>query len=183
MTQTSTRSKSHATSRSTATKAAGAGKTDAISLLKADHRQVEEWFGQFQKSHSADKKAQLAEQICKALKVHTQIEEEIFYPNFLAATANKELHHEAEVEHDAAKTLIAQIEDTPADDEYFDSRVKVLSEMIKHHVKEEEKSDGMFAEARDADMNLEDLGAQLKRRKDELMGDNVDDSAQIKFNG
>jgi hemerythrin superfamily protein len=185
MTQTSTRSKSNTSSRSAAAKATSAGKTDAISLLKADHRQVEEWFEQFEKSRSSEKKEQLAQQICQALKVHTQIEEEIFYPAFLGATANKDLHHEAEIEHEAAKTLIAQIEETPADDEYFASRVKVLSEMIKHHVKEEEKSDGMFAEARDADMDLDDLGEQLKSRKDELMGgeEGEDDSAEDKFNG
>src|ERR1700742_3775514 len=72
---------------------------DAIGLLKADHRQVETWFEQFESSRSADKKKKLAQQICQALTVHTKIEEEIFYPAFLEATEEKDIHHEAEVEH------------------------------------------------------------------------------------
>jgi hypothetical protein len=81
------------------------------------------------------------------------------------------LHHEAEIEHDGAKNLIAQIEESSPDDEYFDSKVKVLSEMIKHHVKEEEQTGGMFAEARDSDMDLGALGEQLAAKKAELEGE------------
>lgn len=142
---------------------------DAISLLKADHREVEDWFEQFEKSRSDEKKADLARKICMALKVHTMIEEEIFYPAFLEATDEEDIHHEAEVEHDGAKKLIAEIESGGPNDEYFDARVSVLSEMIKHHVKEEEASDGMFAKARKADMDLVSLGEQLKARKEQLM--------------
>ena len=141
---------------------------DAISLLKADHRQVEKWFAEFEKTTAARKKGTLAEQICNALKVHTTIEEEIFYPAFLAATDDKDLHHEAQVEHKGAKRLIAEIESSSPDDEYFKSKVTVLSEMIKHHVKEEEQPGGMFAEARKSDMDLEDLGARMKARKAQL---------------
>lgn len=141
---------------------------DAIALLKADHRQVEKWFAQFEKTRAAGKKGTLAEQICNALKVHTTIEEEIFYPAFLAATGDKDLHHEAEVEHGGAKKLIAEIEASSSGDEYFDAKVTVLSEMIKHHVKEEEQPGGMFAEARKSDMDLEDLGARMKARKAQL---------------
>lgn len=143
---------------------------DAIALLKADHREVEGWFEQFEKTRSDDRKQELATKICNALTVHTTIEEEIFYPAFLAATEDKDLHHEAEVEHDGAKKLIAQIEASGPDDDYYDAKVKVLSEMIKHHVKEEEQRDGMFAEAKKSDMDLQALGAQMKARKDELMG-------------
>ena len=141
---------------------------DAIALLKADHRQVEKWFAEFEKTRAAGKKGTLAEQICNALKVHTTIEEEIFYPAFLAATGDKDLHHEAQVEHKGAKRLIAEIEASSSDDEYFKSKVTVLSEMIKHHVKEEEKPGGMFAEARKSDMDLDDLGARMKLRKAQL---------------
>ncbi len=144
---------------------------DAIALLKADHRQVEDWFEQFEKARSGDRKLELATKICKALTVHTRIEEEIFYPAFLEATEDKGLHHEAEIEHDAAKALIKQIEATSPDDEYYDAKVKVLSEMIKHHVKEEEQPGGMFAEARDSDMDLEALGERMKNRKLELQGE------------
>jgi hypothetical protein len=148
--------------------------SDAIALLKADHRQVEEWFAQFEKARSDDRKLELATNICNALKVHTRIEEEIFYPAFLAATGDQDLHHEAEVEHDGAKHLIAQIEDMSPDDEYYGARVKVLSEMIKHHVKEEEQPGGMFAEARNSDMDLGALGQQMATRKEELAGELAD---------
>jgi hemerythrin superfamily protein len=143
---------------------------DAIALLKADHRQAEQWFEEFKSSRSDSKKSQLAQKICQALTVHTSIEAEIFYPAFLEATQEEDIHHEAEVEHDGAKQLIAQIEGSSPQDDYFDAKVNVLSEMIKHHVREEEKRDGMFAKARQSDMDLEALGEQLALRKTELMG-------------
>jgi hemerythrin superfamily protein len=142
---------------------------DAIGLLKADHRQVEQWFEAFEKTKSDAKKQDLATRICKALTVHTTIEEEIFYPAFLQSTEDKDIHHEAEIEHAGAKNLIAQIEASGPDDDYYDSKVKVLSEMIKHHVKEEEQRGGMFAEARQSDMDLIALGVQMATRKKELM--------------
>lgn len=148
------------------------GKTrgsDAIAILKADHRQVEDWFEQFEKARAAGRKRDLADRICAALKVHTAIEEEIFYPAFLESTQEEDLHHEAIVEHDGARKLIAEIEATDADDEYFGARVSVLSEMIKHHVHEEEMRDGLFAKARQSDMDLDALGEQLASRKAELM--------------
>jgi hemerythrin superfamily protein len=155
-------SRSQASSRSS--------RQDAISLLKADHRQVEEWFDQFEKTRADDRKRDLAGRICAALKAHTTIEEEIFYPAFLEATGDTEIHHEAEVEHEGAKRLIAEIEASGPDDEYYDARVSVLKEMIRHHVQEEEKRDGMFAKARSADMDLESLGQRLLERKQEVMG-------------
>ena len=141
---------------------------DAISLLKADHRQVEEWFSEFEGARSASKKQQLASKICEALTIHTTIEEEIFYPAFLQATEDKDIHHEAVVEHDGAKKLIAQIQSMSPEDDYFDAKVTVLSEMIKHHVKEEEKPGGMFAEAKKSEMDLAALGEELLARKREL---------------
>jgi hemerythrin superfamily protein len=147
---------------------------DAVALLKADHRQVEQWFEQFEKARDNDRKLKLATNICNALRVHTTIEEELFYPAFLEATQDKDLHHEAEIEHDGAKNLISQIEASTPDDEYYDSKVKVLSEMIKHHVKEEEQSGGMFAEARDSDMDLQAIGEQMAVRKAELEAEKDD---------
>ena len=143
---------------------------DAIALLKADHRQVEGWFEQFKKSRVQGKKAELAESICQALRIHTQIEEEIFYPAFLEAAGDEDMHHEAEIEHAGTKNLISEIEQAGPDDEYFDARVKVLAEMIRHHVNEEEKRDGMFTKARQADMPLEEIGERLEERKAELQG-------------
>jgi hemerythrin superfamily protein len=142
-------------------------RTDAIALLKADHRQVEEWFSQFEKA-TKSRKQQLARHICDALTVHTAIEEEIFYPSFLDATEDRNTHHEAVVEHAGAKKLIAEIQGMSAGDDYFDAKVTVLSEMIKHHVKEEEQPGGMFAEAKKSKMDLDALGEELMARKKEL---------------
>jgi hemerythrin superfamily protein len=142
---------------------------DAISLLKADHRQVSEWFSQFEKTNSASKKQRLATSICEALIAHTTIEEEIFYPAFLEATQDEDMHHEAIVEHAGAKQLIAQIQGMSPADDYFDAKVTVLSEMIKHHVKEEEQPGGMFAEARKSRMDLVAIGKQIQVRKKELL--------------
>jgi hemerythrin superfamily protein len=141
---------------------------DAIALLKADHRQVEDWFSQFDKTGSKSRKQQLAARICEALTIHTTIEEEIFYPAFIEATGDKDTHHEAVVEHAGAKKLIADIQRLSSGDDYFDAKVTVLSEMIKHHVKEEEQPGGMFAEARKSEMDLVTLGQQLQARKKEL---------------
>ncbi len=96
------------------------------------------------------------------------MEEEIFYPAFLKATGDKDLHHEAVVEHNGAKQLIAEIRRMSSGDDYFDAKVTVLSEMIKHHVKEEEQPGGMFAEARKSAMDLHALGEQLLARKKQL---------------
>jgi hypothetical protein len=147
------------------------GGTDAISLLKSDHREVEDLFEQFEKARSEDRKGELAQQICTALKAHTTIEEEIFYPAFLEATQETDIHHEAEVEHEGAKRLVSEIESMSPSDEYLDAKVSVLSEMIKHHVKEEEQRGGMFAKARQSDMDLDQLGQQLQQRKSEIMGE------------
>lgn len=151
-----------------AVRAGRASSTDAIAVLKADHRQVQQWFVQFARSRSAERKAELAARICHALRVHATIEEEIFYPSYLEATADDDLHHAAEVEHDGARHLIEQIEAAGPADGYFDARIKVLAAMIAHHVKEEEKRDGMFAKARRSGMDLELLGAQMSERKQEL---------------
>ena len=154
-----------------AKKSSSTGAKDAIALLKADHREVEDMFEQFEKARNQDRKQELAAKICSALKIHTAIEEEIFYPAYLEATDDTETHHEAEIEHAGAKKLIAEIEAGAADEDYFAAQVKVLSEMIKHHVKEEEGPGGMFSGARDSDMDLEQLGEQLAARKAELEGE------------
>ena len=141
---------------------------DATALLKADHREVEGLFKSFERADAAAEKLSLAKKICKALKVHAQIEEEIFYPAFIEATDEQDLHDEALVEHEGAKKLIAEIESGSPGDELFDAKVTVLSEMIKHHVQEEEQRGGMFSKARSAKMDLEALGAKLAARKQEL---------------
>lgn len=155
--------------RAKSTKSANGGGTDAISLLKADHREVEKWFEEFEKARTSARKEDLARKICTALTTHAAIEEEIFYPAFLEATDETEIHHEAEVEHEGAKRMIADIESAGPGDDYLDARVTVLAEMVKHHVKEEEKRGGMFSKAREADMDLMALGEKLQERKAEIM--------------
>ena len=163
-----------ATRKRTASKARSSSRgrsrpRDAVALLKADHRQVEGWFAEFEDTTRASRKAKLAAQICQALRAHMSVEEEIFYPAFLKQAEEEDIHHEAVVEHAGAKSLIDQIESGSPDDDYYDAKVKVLSEMIKHHVKEEEQPGGMFAKARQADMDLVALGEKMATRKAELL--------------
>jgi hemerythrin superfamily protein len=142
--------------------------TDATHILAADHRTVEGLFEEFEKATSSDRKAKLAAQICTELKIHAQIEEEVFYPA-LRGKIDDDLLNEAYVEHDGAKVLINDIEASGPEDEFFDAKVTVLSEEIKHHVKEEEKQqDNMFQQARAADVDLEALGEQMLARKEQL---------------
>jgi hypothetical protein len=141
--------------------------TDAIALLKADHRKVEELFEKFESARSGSKQ-KIAEQICNELKIHTTIEEEIFYPA-LKGKIEEHTLNEAFVEHDGAKVLVNDILGSSPDDDFYDAKVKVLSEEIKHHVREEEKAkEGMFAQAREADVDLVALRDQLMARKEEL---------------
>ena len=142
---------------------------DAIAMLKADHRKVEDIFAAFEKATSKSRKQALAEQACLELKVHTVIEEEVFYPA-CRGKIEEDLLNEAYVEHDSAKLLINEIEAGGPDEEFYDAKVKVLSEMIEHHVEEEEmRSEGMFSQARAADVDLEALGERMAARKAELL--------------
>jgi hypothetical protein len=141
---------------------------DAIVLLKNDHRTVEELFEQFEKAKGDGRKQKLALEICKELTIHTMLEEEIFYPA-CEGKVEEDLLKESFVEHDAAKVLIAEIEAGEPSDDFFDSKVKVLKEEIEHHVEEEERpKKGLFAQAREADLDMKALGDQLMRRKEQL---------------
>lgn len=165
-----TRARPKTGSRSTRQSSATAKKTaDAIALLKADHREVDAMFKAFEKTDDDAKKQELANNICLALTVHAQIEEEIFYPAAYEALDEDgdDLLDEAEVEHASCKALIAEIEAMSVGEPLFDAKVKVLGEYIKHHVEEEESE--LFPECRDAKMDLKALGEQLAMRKQELM--------------
>lgn len=145
-----------------------ANDTDATHVLAADHRAVEALFEEFENARGTDRKAKIAETICTELKIHAQIEEEVFYPA-LKGKIDDALLKEAYVEHDGAKLLINDILASGSADKYFEAKVTVLSEEIKHHVKEEEKQhDNMFQQARAADIDLDALGEQLLKRKEEL---------------
>lgn len=146
-----------------------ADKQDAIALLKSDHRKVEDLFEQFESAKGDGKKQKIAMEICMELTVHAKIEEEIFYPA-CEGKIDDDLLKEAYVEHDGAKVLIAEIETGEPSDEFYDAKVKVLSEQIEHHVGEEEqRMEGMFSQARHAGLDMDALGDQLRARKAELI--------------
>ncbi len=140
---------------------------DAIALLKADHEAVSHLFAEYEKTHSVANKKALVAEICTALSVHAQIEEEIFYPAVKAALKDKLLVPEATVEHVGVKGLIAQLEGIEPDGEMYDAKVKVLSEYVKHHVKEEHNE--MFPKAKASSLDLAELGARMAARKVDLL--------------
>ena len=141
---------------------------DPIAMLRSDHRKVEELFSSFDKASSPQEKARLTEEICTELMIHTLLEEELFYPA-CKGHMEERLLAEAQVEHDGAKMLIIELQSGSPDDPYYDAKVKVLSEDIKHHVAEEEKpSSGIFAKAKQANVTTADLAKQMGDRKREL---------------
>lgn len=166
----STASKKKSPNRSSASKKKSSSSrqpADAIALLKSDHQKVTALFEQFEKTRSDDRKSALAQQICQELTVHAQIEEEIFYPAAREVLRDEDLLDEATVEHQGAKDLIAQIESSRPGADLFDAKVTVLSEYIKHHVKEEQNE--LFPKVRKTKLDLKMVGEQLQARKMELM--------------
>ena len=141
---------------------------EATALLRADHKLVDSLFAQYESTKSVTKKKALVAQICQELTVHAQIEEEIFYPQVQDALNDHELVPEAVVEHATLKDLIAQIEDAEPDGEMYDAKVKVLSEYVKHHVKEEQNE--IFPKVRKTELDLKAIGEELAERKEELLG-------------
>lgn len=151
------------------TSSVSASKDNAIKILMEDHAEVKRLFKEFEKLSEKDdsNKVDIANQICMELIVHAKAEEEVFYPAVRTAIDDEDLMNEAEVEHDSAKDLIAQIQTMDPEDEMYDAKVKVLGEYIMHHVKEEESE--MFPKVRKAKMDIIELGLQLKMRKEALM--------------
>jgi hypothetical protein len=159
-------------SHSSKTKTRRTGRRDplAVRLLKQDHREVEGWFDEYEQLEQDAEKLELFNKIALALKVHTRIEEEIFYPSE-RGDVEDDLLDEAYVEHDGAKKLIAEVEAMQPGEEFYDAKVKVLGEYIKHHVKEEEQPGGIFAQAKRGDEDLEAMGERMKTRKQALMAE------------
>ncbi len=153
--------------KTTAAHKAAAPAKDAIGLLKFDHEAVSHLFAEYEKTRSVANKKALVAEICLSLSVHAQVEEEIFYPAVRAALKDKLLVPEAIVEQAGMKVLIAQLEGVEPDGEMYDAKVKVLSEYVKHHVKEEH--DEMFPKAKASSLDMVELGARMAARKDELM--------------
>ncbi len=144
----------------------GKGKK-ATTMLRADHKLVSSLFADYEKARSPAKKETLVAQICAELTVHAQLEEEIFYPAVKEALKDKELVPEATIEHETLKELIAQVEGVKPEGEMFDAKIKVLSEYVKHHVKEEQNE--MFPKAESSDLDMVELGAMMMDRKSELL--------------
>jgi hemerythrin superfamily protein len=144
---------------------------NVFDLLEQDHREVEEWFDEYDELEDNDdgQKSELAEKICLALKVHAQIEEEIFYPEARKATKDNDLLDEAIVEHATVKNLVAEIEAMEVGDDLYDAKIRVLGEMVKQHIKEEE--DELFPEVQSAKVDINALGKELAQRKEELMSE------------
>ena len=143
----------------------------AFDVLEEDHREVEEWFDEYDELKDSDegRKGELAEKICLALKVHAQIEEEIFYPRAREATKDDDLLDEAIVEHATVKNMIAEIEEMDVGEELYDAKIRVLGEMVKRHIREEEEE--LFPELQSAKMDLDAVGKELAERKEELMSE------------
>ena len=156
----------------TAKKSTSKTSTDAIALLTKDHADVKALFKKYKQlcESGADgsEKEAIALEICTQLTAHATVEEEIFYPATRAEDTD-DLLDEAEVEHGTAKDLIAQIEDMEPDDDLYDAKVTVLGEYIDHHVKEEEGE--LFPKAKQLGIDLGELGAQMKARKEELLAE------------
>lgn len=160
---------SHATRTS---KKSDTEKAEAMSMLMEDHKKVKKMFKDFEKlSKSEDAstrdKAELAKQICMELKVHTSLEEEIFYPAVREAIEDSDVLDEAEVEHDCAKSLISQIEHCEPTEQHYDAMVTVLGEYVAHHIEEEEGE--MFPKVKKSKLDTAALGEQMASRKQELM--------------
>ena len=143
------------------------GSVSALALLEEDHQEVDGFFDEYETLEDAGEKERIALKICLALTVHTQIEEEIFYPAVREAIKKAELIDEAIVGHASAKQLIAEIEEMDANDELYDAKVKALSEHVRHHVEEEE--DELFPEVESSELNLEALGKKMAERKATLL--------------
>jgi hemerythrin-like domain-containing protein len=147
---------------------------DACDLLDSDHKAVKKMFSEFEeltetRGNTREKKRQLAENICRELTVHAQIEEEIFYPAIRKAINDELMMNEAEVEHTSAKDLIAQIQGMEPGDALYDATVLVLGEYVDHHIKEERTE--MFPKARASKVDLVKMRGMLQSRKDALMAE------------
>ena len=157
-----------ATAKKTSTDTKSKKVQEATALLRADHKLVDALFEEFENATTTAKKRTLVQQICQELMIHAQIEEEIFYPVVKKALKDKDLIPEATVEHETLRHLITQLldENIADDKEMYNAKVKVLSEYVKHHVKEEQNE--LFPKVKKTNLDLHELGAQLQQRKEEL---------------
>ncbi len=159
------------TRRTSTSKTTSTSKKDAIKLLTEDHAKVKKLFREYEKlskKEDEDGKEELAQQICKELTIHAQLEEEIFYPAARQAIKDDDLLNEAIIEHSSVKDLISKIKSMKATDPMYDAVVTVLREYVAHHVQEEEEK--MFPKVQKSKMDLAEVGGEIAERKEELMG-------------
>lgn len=150
--------------------AAGGTVIDAITLLKNDHREVEKLFAEYEKASNRSRKQAIIQQVAQMLKIHSELEEAIFYPAVRQQADADDKLDEAQVEHDTLKILIADLEQGGSS-EFRDAKVKVLSEYVKHHVQEEEASGGILEQGRKGGLDLKELGEMMAQLKQELESD------------
>jgi hemerythrin superfamily protein len=145
----------------------GASTPDAITMLKRDHREVDALFAAFEKARSSREKKRIATRVCKALTVHAEIEEKMFYPAAEACLDEDLLVDEARVEHQHLKELVSEIDSMMPSDDMYEAKMRVLMEYVHHHVREEEHE--MFPKLRASEMDTEELGAKMAARREQLM--------------
>lgn len=146
--------------------AGGSTKLDALAVLERDHRLVERLFEDFHKA-SPQQLDPIGRRICKMLRVHAQIEEELFYPAARAALQDAELIDRSEAEHDAAKIAIREVEARTSDAADYPQVMQTLQDLVERHVREEEEL--LFPKVRATQLNLALLAISLLERRDVLM--------------
>ena len=155
-------------------------KTNAIAMLKEDHDTVKDLFEKFEETNGSATKAKIVGEALMALKVHATIEEELFYPAIRQHIEDEEgIMDEADEEHHVAKVLIAELEKMTGDEDHWDAKFKVLSESVRHHIKEEEGK--MFKEAKKTEIDFDILGSQMAELKQRLMREGVPEDAEAKM--
>lgn len=152
----------------------------AISILKRDHDAVKKLFSRFERASGVEEKKAIVDEALNELKLHTAVEEQVFYPALRNAIEDKEgLLDEADEEHHVAKVLISELELMTGEESNFDAKFTVLAESVKHHIKEEE--DSMFLKASRSGLDLEALGQQLSQIKEALIREGVPPDAESKM--
>lgn len=150
---------------------------DAISVIKQDHDKVKDLFEQFEKAESLREKKRIVAETILELKVHAEIEEKIFYPA-VRKPIGKKIMNEADEEHHVAKILIAELERMTGKEDHYDAKFKVLSENVKHHIKEEESE--MLPKTKGLSVDMDALGRKLMAAKEKLMKTGVPTFAEEK---
>jgi hypothetical protein len=152
------------------------GEENAIALLRQQHRQIQQQFARYEQEVSESQWGVAVKDALAALKMHMEVEEEVFYPAYLDATDDQEGHHDAMVEHEAAKKLIEDIEYSDPADEYFEAMMRVLFKIVRAHIVEEEAPGGMFDSARRTGVDLRKLARNMAAKQAEL-----EETAELRY--